>query len=79
MGARQRLAPGVNRLQAEAELSTIAKRLAQTYPDTNRDRGLMIQTEMQARVEDDPQDASLAVMLMGLAALVLLVAPSCCC
>lgn len=74
LDVKGRLAPGVNRLQAEAELSTIAKRLAQTYPNTNRDRELMIQTEMQARVEDDPQDASLAVMLMGLAALVLLVA-----
>jgi putative ABC transport system permease protein len=74
LDVKARLAPGVSRLQAEAELSTIAKRLAQTYPDTNRDRGLMIQTEMQARVQDDPQDASLAVMLMGLAGLVLLVA-----
>ena len=74
LDVKARLAPGVSRLQAGAELSTIAKRLAQTYPDTNRDRGLMIQTEMQARVQDDPQDASLAVMLMGLAGLVLLVA-----
>jgi putative ABC transport system permease protein len=74
LDVKARLGPGVSRLQAEAELSTIAKRLAQTYPDTNRDRGLIIQTEMQARVQDDPQDASLAVMLMGLAGLVLLVA-----
>jgi predicted permease len=74
LDVKARLAPGVSRLQAEAELSTIAKRLAQTYPDTNRDRRLIIQTEMQARVQDDPQDASLAVMLMGLAGLVLLVA-----
>ena len=74
LDVKGRLAPGVNQMHAEAELAAIAKSLAQTYPNTNRNRGLVIQTEMQARLQDDPIDGPLAMMLMGLAALVLLVA-----
>ena len=35
-----RLAPGVTREQAQAELDVITKRLQQAYPDTNRDIGV---------------------------------------
>jgi putative ABC transport system permease protein len=69
-----RLSPGVSIAQAQAELAGIAKGLEQTYPRLDRDRGIAVRTELQARVEQSPPDATLSVMLMGLAALVLLVA-----
>ncbi len=37
-----RLAPGVTREQAQAELDVITKRLQQAYPDTNRDIGVRV-------------------------------------
>ncbi|HLK64237.1 MAG TPA: ABC transporter permease [Bryobacteraceae bacterium] len=69
-----RLKPGVSIARAEAELQVIAKSLEQTYPETNRDQGISIRTELQARVEQSPPDATLVGMLLTLSALVLLVA-----
>ncbi len=69
-----RLKPGVTREQAQAELITIAQNLEKNYPDTNRNRKAAVQTELQARVQSDPYDAALAVMLMALVGLVLLIA-----
>lgn len=69
-----RLKPGVSMAQAQAELQTIAKRLERAYPDTNRDRSVVVRTELQSRVEQSPPDAELVAMLMGLVILVLLVA-----
>jgi macrolide transport system ATP-binding/permease protein len=69
-----RLAPGVSMAQAQAELAGIAKGLEQTYPATNRDQGVAVRTELQARIESSPPDAALVAMLMALAGLVLLVA-----
>jgi macrolide transport system ATP-binding/permease protein len=37
-----RLKPGVNREQAQQEISSVAKRLEGDYPDTNRGRGVML-------------------------------------
>jgi predicted permease len=69
-----RLAAGVTMAQAQSELTSIGKGLEQTYPDTNRDHGVLLQTELQTRVNQDGADASLVSMLMALSALVLLVA-----
>lgn len=69
-----RLKPGVSIAQAQAELSGIAKGLEQTYPDTNREQGVAIRTELQTRIDQSPPDATLVAMLMTLSALVLLVA-----
>jgi predicted permease len=74
LGVKGRLARGVSQAQAAAELAAIAKSLEGTYPDTNRDRSVLVETEFQTRLQDDPIDAALVAMLMGLAALVLLVA-----
>jgi len=74
LAVKGRLKAGTNVPQAQAELAAIAKGLERAYPDTNRDRGVAVSTELQARIQDDPTDASLVAMLMALAGLVLLVA-----
>jgi macrolide transport system ATP-binding/permease protein len=74
LSVKGRLRAGTNMAQAQSELVAIAKGLERTYPDTNRDRSVALSTELQARIQDNPQDAALVAMLMVLAALVLLVA-----
>src|SRR5262245_15418356 len=69
-----RLAPGVSQASAQAELTTIANNLIRTYPEANKSRQLVVRTELQARVAQDPPDATLSAMLMTLAVAVLLVA-----
>ena len=71
---RGRLKPGVSREQAQAELIAIAKNLAKAYPDTNRNHLMAVRTELQARMQQDPYDSALAIMLMALVGLVLLIA-----
>jgi predicted permease len=60
--------------QAQAELTNLAKGLEQTYPAFDRDETFTVRTELQQRTVDDPPDAAMVAMLMGLAASVLLVA-----
>ncbi|HUA84723.1 MAG TPA: ABC transporter permease [Bryobacteraceae bacterium] len=69
-----RLKPGVSVAQAQAEMTTIARRLAEQYPATNRDRSVAVMNYLQARYENDPSDAISALMLLGIAALVLVIA-----
>ena len=69
-----RLAPGASQTRAQAELDTIAADLQRAHPDTNKNRGLSIRTELQARIAQSPPDAMLVAMLTTLAAAVLLVA-----
>jgi len=69
-----RLAPGVSQAAAQAELTTIGTDLARAYPDTNKNRRLVVRTELEARMAEDPPDATLAAMLATLALLVLFVA-----
>jgi predicted permease len=69
-----RLKPGVSIAQAQAELTIAARRLAEQYPDTNRDRSVAVLSYLQARYEDDPADAISALMLLGISALVLVIA-----
>jgi macrolide transport system ATP-binding/permease protein len=69
-----RLKPGVSLAQANAELATIAGGLAAAYPDTNRNHGVRVRTEVQARVAQSPPNAALSGMLMAIAALVLIIA-----
>ena len=71
---RGRLKPGVSREQAQAELVAIAKNLEKAYPDTNRNHSAAVRTELQARMQQDPYDSALAIMLMALVGLVLLIA-----
>ena len=69
-----RLKPDVSMERAQTELSVIAKDLERAYPDTNRDRGLIVRTELQTRLAQSPPDAMLIAMLTTLAAAVLFVA-----
>lgn len=47
-----RLRPGVSSGQAQAEMDTIARNLAQQYPDTNKDRGVALVPMKEILVED---------------------------
>jgi predicted permease len=67
-----RLVPGASFAQARDEIANIGRQLAAEYPDTNRNRGLTVRTELQLRMVGP--DAALIVMLMALAIVVLLVA-----
>jgi predicted permease len=69
-----RLRPGVTRQQARAELIGIAKNLERAHPATNHSDTILVQTEMQARFQQDPYDSALVTTLMALAGLVLLIA-----
>ena len=74
LSVKGRLKPGVTIEQAQSEMAGIAKGLEQAYPDTNREQGIGIRTELQKRIERSPPDAALLGMLATLAMLVLLVA-----
>ena len=69
-----RLKPGVAIAQANADLGRIAARLEQMYPQSNRNRRVEVQTELQLRVKQSPPNAALVLMLLVLAGCVLLVA-----
>jgi len=68
------LVPGVSLAGATQEVGLIAERLRRSYPDTNRNQGLAVRTEFDARVSARPQLAVVSAMLIALAALVLFVA-----
>jgi putative ABC transport system permease protein len=71
---KARLEPGVSQAEAQAELTTLAADLERAYPDTNKNRHLAVRTELQARIAEDPPDATLIAMMSTLALAVLLVA-----
>ncbi|HKH71911.1 MAG TPA: ABC transporter permease [Vicinamibacterales bacterium] len=70
-----RLTGGVTINQARQDIEQLASSLAQTYPDTNRNRDLIVKTEFDAyRDRPGGGDTNMVVMLMTLALLVLAIA-----
>lgn len=69
-----RLKPGVTNARAEADLNAIMKALEQAYSSEPRDQKVVVETELQLRVDQSPPDAQLIEMLVLLAGCVLLVA-----
>jgi putative ABC transport system permease protein len=70
-----RLASGVTMSQARLEMQQLASSLAQTYPNTNLNRDLLVKTEFDAyRDRPGGGDTNMVVMLMTLALLVLAIA-----
>jgi predicted permease len=74
LAVKGRLKPGVSMTQAQAELTTFARNLQRAYPDTNKNQDMVVRTELQTRIDQDPIDAALSAMLLMLSAAVLLVA-----
>jgi putative ABC transport system permease protein len=74
LSVKGRLKPGVSMGQAQAELTAFARNLQQTYPDTNKNQDMVVRTELETRIDQDPIDAALSAMLLMLSAAVLLVA-----
>lgn len=69
-----RLTPGVTLARTQTELSVIATDLERAYPDTNRNRRLVVRTELQARIDQNRPLVALLATLAMLAGTVLFVA-----
>jgi len=71
-----RLSAGTSQESAQAELATIGAALEREYVKTNRNRHMAVRTELQRRIQQTPQLVALIKMLMGLVALILIIACS---
>lgn len=71
LGMIGRLAPGVTRDSAEAELNAVAARLELEYPATNRDHGVVV---VPVREEIVGETAELLKVVLGAVSLLLLLA-----
>jgi macrolide transport system ATP-binding/permease protein len=71
---KARLRPGASLKTAQAEVATLWKGLQRQYPEENRGRIAAVKTEIQARYQEYVYDAVMVSFLMGLVALVLIIA-----
>jgi predicted permease len=71
-----RLSSGVSQKSARAELAIIGAALEREYAKTNRNRHMSVRTELQRRMQQTPQLLAIVKMLMGLVALILIIACS---
>ena len=69
-----RLKSGVSRASAQAELTTLWKRLEQAYPLENRNRAITVLSQLEERIRQEEGTAVLLATLATLAAVVLLIA-----
>ena len=68
-----RLKPGITVKQAQADMDAIAKRLAQSYPNTNKDWGITVLTLQEHNIRSENVRNGM-VLLMTVVGLVLLIA-----
>ena len=71
-----RLIAGAARESAQAELAALSAALERQYPKTDRNLRITVRTELERRVLQSPQLLPLVKMLMGLVALILVIACS---
>jgi predicted permease len=69
-----RLKPGLAKARAQAELASIWAALARQYPEANRNRAIVVRSEPEDRIQQDPWDTVAIGILMTLAAIVLAIA-----
>jgi predicted permease len=74
LDVKGRLKPALGIAQARADVEAITAALRSTYPKTDENLRLKVETEFQLRAERSPPDTTLLVMLSVLALCVLLVA-----
>ena len=69
-----RLKAGVGLNQAQSDVAAIANELQKTYPQSNRNERMRVETELQLRMEQSPPNTALTGMLVLLGLCVLAVA-----
>ncbi len=69
-----RLKTGVSREYAQTEIKSIARNLERSYPKTNHREQLVVRTEIDAEIQQEPPRFFLLMTLMALAGLVLFIA-----
>jgi len=71
-----RLGAGASQESAQAEMATLGAALEREYVKANRNRHVAVRTELRRRMQQTPQLLALAKMMMGLVALILIIACS---
>jgi len=74
MMVRGRLKPGVTVAQAAAEARVISQQLAQAYPATNRTSSMVVDSDLEGRLKQSPEEAALVFFPLAMGAVVLLMA-----
>lgn len=69
-----RLRPHVSRQSAQLEATALGENLERSYPQTDAGRRIMVWTEMQSIAAREPSRIAMVAMLLGLSAIVLLIA-----
>jgi len=69
-----RLAQGVTMTDAQAEMTLLARQVADAFPDTNKGRGLIVRHARGVRINEQTQYSWIVSLIAVAAALVLLVA-----
>lgn len=69
-----RLQSGISLNQAQEDVALLAADMARQHPETNKDRGATVYSQMAYRIAEAPDNFTLAGLLFGVAGLVLLIA-----
>ena len=69
-----RLQPRVSRQAAQLEATALGQNLERSYPETDAGRRIMVWTELQSIVAKEPSRLAMVAMLLGLSAIVLVIA-----